>query len=153
LVRQHQLGISCPNTIADIKQLIRQLVNGQLELKSPPPECTDHFDYRTLTGDLAKALNDAWAEHSLEHPSNTARQWGWQLGLRVVQLKADSEVATWDRYVLDRPSASGYHLAAWRQVLEEVFGHRTIYLMVKDNRGDVHGVLPLVLLSSRLFGR
>src|SRR5215467_3902703 len=25
--------------------------------------------------------------------------------------------------------------------------------MVKDDRGDVHGVLPLVLLSSRLFGR
>jgi len=75
------------------------------------------------------------------------------LALRVVQLNADSEVATWDRYVLDRPSASGYHLAAWRQVLVEAFGHRTIYLMVKDDRGDVRGVLPLVLLSSRLFGR
>ena len=75
------------------------------------------------------------------------------MALKVIQLKADSEVATWDRYVLERPSASGYHLAAWRQVLEEAFGHRTIYLMVKDDRGDVHGVLPLVLLSSRLFGR
>ena len=75
------------------------------------------------------------------------------MALRVVELKADSEVAAWDRYVLDRPSASGYHLAAWRQVLVEAFGHRTIYLMVKDDRGDVRGVLPLVLLSSRLFGR
>ena len=74
LVRQHRLGISCPNGIADIKQLIRQLVNGQLELKSPPPECTDRFDYRTLTSDLAKALNDVWSEHSIEHSSNTARQ-------------------------------------------------------------------------------
>jgi len=74
LVRQHRLGISCPNTVADIKQLIRQLVKGQLELKSPPPECIEHFDYRTLTGDLAKVLNDVWVEHSIEHPSKTARQ-------------------------------------------------------------------------------
>jgi FemAB-related protein (PEP-CTERM system-associated) len=59
----------------------------------------------------------------------------------------------WDRYVLRHPEASGYHLSGWRRVIEEVFGHQTYYLMAKSPDGNVQGILPLVLLSSRLFGR
>jgi FemAB-related protein (PEP-CTERM system-associated) len=59
----------------------------------------------------------------------------------------------WDRYVLGHPQATGYHLMAWRRVIEDVFGHDTFYLMAKDDRGEVRGVLPLAFLSSRLFGR
>ena len=41
----------------------------------------------------------------------------------------------------------------WRQVMEAAFGHQTFYLMVKDEHQEVRGVLPLVFLASRLFGR
>lgn len=75
------------------------------------------------------------------------------MGLAVSEIRADGEGLTWDRYVVDRPQASGYHLMAWRRVLEEAFGHQTFYLMAKDEQGEVRGVLPLVFLSSRLFGR
>ena len=73
--------------------------------------------------------------------------------MKVGYLKAEDDYIQWDRYVLDHPIGTGYHLTAWRQVIEDTFGHRTSYLMVKDEQGDVRGVLPLVILSSRLFGR
>lgn len=73
---------------------------------------------------------------------------------RIEQLYRDqTTIALWDRYVLDAPTATGYHLTAWRQVIEDTFGHRTVYLMARDGEGQIRGVLPLVLLASRLFGR
>ncbi|CAI4032553.1 FemAB-related protein, PEP-CTERM system-associated [Nitrospira tepida] len=73
---------------------------------------------------------------------------------RIENLDRDQAAGgLWDRYVLDSPTATGYHLAAWRQVIEQTCGHRTVYLMARDGHGEIRGVLPLVLLSSRLFGR
>ena len=59
----------------------------------------------------------------------------------------------WDRYVCASKHASGYHLMGWRRVIRRTFGHETDYLLVKDDSGRLKGVLPLVLLSSKLFGR
>jgi len=42
---------------------------------------------------------------------------------------------------------------AWRSVVENACGHRTIYLMARDEYEEVRGILPLVFLSSRFFGR
>src|SRR5437899_2056587 len=73
--------------------------------------------------------------------------------ISVSEVKVDDAGKTWDRYVLCHPLASGYHLMAWRRVVENTTGHTTIYLMATDELDEVRGVLPLVLLSSRLFGR
>jgi len=59
----------------------------------------------------------------------------------------------WDAYVEAHPGATGYHLFAWRRVIERVFGHQTIYLTARDEQKRIRGVLPMVFLSSRLFGR
>lgn len=73
--------------------------------------------------------------------------------LTVFDIKGtDAEVA-WDRYVSDHPEGTGYHLLAWRQVIEKTFGHRTIYFMARNDQGHVQGVLPLVFLKSPLFGQ
>ncbi|GKS58894.1 hypothetical protein YTPLAS18_24210 [Nitrospira sp.] len=61
--------------------------------------------------------------------------------------------ARWDTYVMESPSATGYHLMAWRRVIERVFGHETVYLMAQSQSGEVRGILPLVAFSSPLFGR
>jgi len=74
-------------------------------------------------------------------------------GLKVAEVSGDMDEVSWDRYVLEHPLASGYHLMAWRRIIEETFAHRTFYLMAKDNESAVQGVLPLVFLSSRIFGR
>lgn len=59
----------------------------------------------------------------------------------------------WDAYVECHPQATGYHLFAWRRVIERVFGHQTVYLAARDGQARIRGVLPMVFLSSRLFGR
>lgn len=72
--------------------------------------------------------------------------------VRVVEAETAAAINTWDRYVRRHPAASPYHLAAWRPVMERVCGHRTFYLMAVDARGDARGVVPLVFMSSRVFG-
>jgi FemAB-related protein (PEP-CTERM system-associated) len=46
-----------------------------------------------------------------------------------------------------------YHLHGWRSVVQDVFGHDCPYLGTRGPNGDLRGVLPLVEVSSRLFGR
>lgn len=76
-----------------------------------------------------------------------------RLLVKVVEAHGRVDELVWDTYVHTHPAASGYHLMAWRRVVEEAFRHDTIYLMAKGEPGEVRGVLPLVLLSSRIFGR
>jgi serine/alanine adding enzyme len=64
----------------------------------------------------------------------------------------DSEDYEWNEYVSSSYRATGAHLAGWRRVFERSFGHQSFYLMARDG-GRVVGVLPLVLMKSRLFGR
>ena len=60
--------------------------------------------------------------------------------------------AEWDGYVAAHPEGTIDHVARWRELFADVFGHESTYLMAK--RGDVPvGVLPLVQFRSRLFGR
>jgi serine/alanine adding enzyme len=73
--------------------------------------------------------------------------------ISVSEIHTYDEGIAWDRYVLNHAMASGYQLMGWRRVVEKAFGHRTFYLMVRDEHGQVRGVLPLVFVSSRLFGR
>ena len=67
--------------------------------------------------------------------------------------RTDAEILAWDTYVLRSPLSTGYHLSGWRRVIEEAFGHQTYYLVVKEPQGTVQGIVPLVLLASRGFGR
>jgi FemAB-related protein (PEP-CTERM system-associated) len=58
----------------------------------------------------------------------------------------------WDRYLGGHQDATVDHLWAWRRVFEGVFGHRCVYLAARRGHAIV-GVVPLVLVRSRLFGR
>jgi FemAB-related protein (PEP-CTERM system-associated) len=60
--------------------------------------------------------------------------------------------AAWDAFVTTNPRVVGYHEWAWRDVIERTFGHECIYLMARHH-GVIEGVLPLVAIRSRLFGR
>jgi FemAB-related protein (PEP-CTERM system-associated) len=71
---------------------------------------------------------------------------------RQIQVASDASPAEWDDYVSRRQDATVYHLSGWRQVFERAFSHRTEYLCARDN-GAIVGVLPLVEMRSRLFGR
>jgi FemAB-related protein (PEP-CTERM system-associated) len=60
-------------------------------------------------------------------------------------------VESWDDYVLRTPSATFFHRAGWKAVLEQAFGHSTYFLYAEDERRIV-GILPLAQVKSALFG-
>lgn len=60
--------------------------------------------------------------------------------------------SVWLQYIEQEPSSFLSHDPRWGKIFQEVFGHRPVYLQVEDG-GKVQGVLPLVLISSWLFGR
>lgn len=57
----------------------------------------------------------------------------------------------WDAFVAQCVQATFFHRIGWRDIIEEVFRHRTHYL-VAERAGQVCGVMPLAAIRSRLFG-
>ncbi|BDD87629.1 FemAB family XrtA/PEP-CTERM system-associated protein [Desulfofustis limnaeus] len=64
----------------------------------------------------------------------------------------DSDANRWDEFLAARPDSSFYHLFGWKELNERCFGHPCYYLAAQES-GDVLGVLPLVYVKSRLFGK
>jgi FemAB-related protein (PEP-CTERM system-associated) len=71
--------------------------------------------------------------------------------LEVRRLE-DKDIALWDEFVLAAPDATFFHRAGWKRVIERSFGHRCYFLYACAG-GRVRGVLPLVHIKSRLFGK
>src|SRR5262245_43619126 len=71
-------------------------------------------------------------------------------GLQVRML-TDATMARWDQFVQASSTATFFHRAAWKTILERSFGHRT-YFSYAEAHGEMRGVLPLVHVKSRLFG-
>lgn len=72
--------------------------------------------------------------------------------MRSYRTTDELDQPLWDAFVNSSPSATSYHLYAWRRVIERSFGHKTHYLAALDNAGAVKGVLPLVHMKSNIFG-
>lgn len=69
---------------------------------------------------------------------------------------APAEVADkqrWDEFLTTQESGSFYHLYDWKLINERTLRHECEFLAAKDRNGRIRGVLPLVLVRSRLFGR
>src|SRR2546422_757864 len=58
----------------------------------------------------------------------------------------------WDAYVEAAPEASNYHRWVWKEVIEEAWGHEAYNLAAVSN-GSIQGVLPLLWMKSRIFGK
>lgn len=69
-----------------------------------------------------------------------------------IQNVTQRDHETWQNFVMSNAKSSFYHHIGWKKVIEDSFGHHTFYLMAMENK-EVHGILPLVLIKSRLFGR
>jgi FemAB-related protein (PEP-CTERM system-associated) len=62
-----------------------------------------------------------------------------------------ADAARWDAFVERCPDATFFHRIGWRGLIEDVFRHRTHYLLAERD-GELTGVLPLAEVKSRLFG-
>ncbi|MFT5312734.1 MAG: FemAB-related protein (PEP-CTERM system-associated) [Paraglaciecola sp.] len=70
--------------------------------------------------------------------------------LRTLNSDA-SEGQRWDTFVDQCERGTFFHLAAWKNVIEDVFKH-TCHFLYAECQGDIVGVLPLVEQKSLLFG-
>ena len=78
----------------------------------------------------------------LAHPTNT--------GFVIRELQPDA-AGRWDDFVYRCPGASFFHRAGWKEIIEQVFRHRALFLYAERD-GEICGVLPLAEVKSRLFG-
>jgi FemAB-related protein (PEP-CTERM system-associated) len=72
-------------------------------------------------------------------------------GALTVHRYQDGDRAAWEAFVFACPDATFFHRIGWREILEEVFNHRTHYLIAR-RAGQIVGVLPLARVKSLLFG-
>ena len=61
-------------------------------------------------------------------------------------------VEKWDRYVAACPEGTIFHTMAWRDAVQDAFGHEAYYVIAR-RENQVVGVLPIFLVASRLAGR
>jgi FemAB-related protein (PEP-CTERM system-associated) len=73
-------------------------------------------------------------------------------GAAAVSVGQEPDRAAWEAFVQARTPANAAHAWAWRGVIARAFGHECVYLIARSD-GRVSGVLPLVFIRSRLFGR
>ncbi|MEO7521171.1 MAG: FemAB family XrtA/PEP-CTERM system-associated protein [Gemmatimonas sp.] len=69
----------------------------------------------------------------------------------AVRPFASTDTARWTAFVERCPDATFFHRIGWREIIEEVFRHRTHYL-VAERSGALSGILPLAEVRSNLFG-
>lgn len=60
--------------------------------------------------------------------------------------------ARWDAFVASQAQASVYHHSSWVKVIRATYGHETICLTLQDDRNTISGVIPFVLIKSRITG-
>ncbi len=70
----------------------------------------------------------------------------------TVRELALRDAERWDRFVLGCPEATFCHRAGWARVLARSFAYDTCFLYAETG-DEIVGVLPLVTVESRLFGR
>jgi FemAB-related protein (PEP-CTERM system-associated) len=58
----------------------------------------------------------------------------------------------WDRFVLENPRASFFHLVGWKRIIEKTFGHKARYLYCERD-GKITGIAPIFECSNWLIGR
>ena len=68
----------------------------------------------------------------------------------MIKILDNSFTKQWDEYV-HNSSATFFHKAGWKEVIEKSFGHKA-YFLYTEHQGKVTGILPLVHIKSLLFG-
>jgi len=69
----------------------------------------------------------------------------------MIKTLDTSSIQQWDEFVENSSSATFFHKAGWKEVIEKAFGHKT-YFLYTENQGKITGILPLVHIKSLFFG-
>ncbi len=69
----------------------------------------------------------------------------------MIKTLDTSSIKQWDDFVENSSTATFFHKAGWKEVIESAFGHKT-YFLYAEKQGKITGILPLVHIKSLLFG-
>jgi FemAB-related protein (PEP-CTERM system-associated) len=69
-----------------------------------------------------------------------------------IDIARGAIAAEWNAFIAQAPNGSFYHRFEWGAVNEEELGHEYVPLVARS-AGQIVGVLPLVFVRSRIFGR
>ncbi|HEY2547613.1 MAG TPA: FemAB family XrtA/PEP-CTERM system-associated protein [Candidatus Acidoferrum sp.] len=58
----------------------------------------------------------------------------------------------WNRFVMEQPRASFFHLIGWKRIIEKTFGHKARYFY-SERDGEITGIAPIFECSNWLIGR
>lgn len=72
--------------------------------------------------------------------------------LLEVRIIEKSDEKSWDQYVLNSDISTFYHQIGWKNIIEETYGHKPYYLIAEEDN-HTKGILPLILMQSRIFGK
>ena len=72
--------------------------------------------------------------------------------MTVTVERFTASAGEWDAFVRFAERGTPCHLYGWKGIVERVLGHECVYLAARSPDGRIVGVLPLVRVSSHLFG-
>lgn len=72
--------------------------------------------------------------------------------INISELRS-ADIQKWNQFVDQSLLAKIYHRAEWQSLIKDVFGHDSVYLQALDEHGQIVGILPIVKMESKLFGR
>ena len=108
-------------------------------------------DDRAIAPPAAGEAGTATAAAASAAAATAAAEHAIDLAALVVSVVTGPPAADWDDFVGTHADATVYHLSAFKRIVEDSFGHDTLYLQARSH-GTLQGLLPLVRLQSRLFG-
>ncbi len=71
--------------------------------------------------------------------------------MTTIRIAGKNDQTAWDEYVLSHADSSPYHLFAWKNAVEEAYGHKTYYVIAENEQKKMVGILPLVNLRLPLI--
>lgn len=134
-----QNGSTDEHAINEVKNLAEKIRHVEIKLKE-----------LTISG--KSDLNHVNKVSSGISPSQFKKWKPQDTNIENLNVSTNIPAEKWDEYVLSNPNATIYHLSAIRKVIQDTFGHHSYYIAAVDDSGEIHAVLPLVEIKSKLFG-
>ena len=70
--------------------------------------------------------------------------------MKISELNEDKR-PFWDNFVQHHPHSLPQHLSGWQEVIQNVYGYQTRYLLAEE-AGKIVGILPLFWVNSFIMG-
>ncbi len=140
-------GNDATDLISEMRTISAAVKFSKAELKRLEEEIQTYFSPKEESTTVADSALDASVAPDVRYQNDTAHT-----ASEYTISELGEDISRWDAFVQANPAASIYHLARWRALIVDCFGHQTHYLQALDANNAVVGVLPLVRLKSKLFG-